>query len=117
MKKLALVAAGVLVWPRAAPALLELLKEPQKDFWEARSCAAVALGAMGIKEKAMLPALIEAVQQPSYKDLRIHAARYLGDLGADAQPALAALRDMAQDKNPELSQPAAEALKRLASKP
>jgi HEAT repeat protein len=98
---------------RAAPALLELLKEPHRDFWEARSYAAVALGTMGMKEPTMIPALAEAVQQPAYKDLRLHAARFLGERGAEAKAALGPLKEAAKDKDREVAQAAAEALRRI----
>ncbi|HVE43172.1 MAG TPA: HEAT repeat domain-containing protein [Planctomycetota bacterium] len=98
---------------QAAPALLQLLKHPDKDFWEPRSYAAVALAKMGTKEKAMLPALIEGVQQPAYKEVRLHAARTLGEMGAEATPALGALREVAKDKDAEVAKAAADALARI----
>jgi HEAT repeat protein len=97
----------------AAPALLELLKNPNKDFWEPRSYGAAALGRMGMKEKAMLPALLEGLQQPSYKEVRLQAARTLGEMGALAAPALGALREVAKDKDAEVAKAAADALKQL----
>jgi HEAT repeat protein len=97
----------------AAPALLELLKNPDKDFWEPRSYGAAALGRMGMKEKAMLPALIEGIQQPAYKEVRLQAARTLGEMGAQAAPALVALREAAQDKDAEVAKAAADALRQL----
>jgi HEAT repeat protein len=97
----------------AAPALLELVKHPDKDFWEPRSYGAVALARMGIKEKAMLPALIEGLQQPAYKEVRLHAARTLGEMGADAVPALGALREVSKDKDAEVAKAAADALRLL----
>ena len=97
----------------AAPALLELLKNPDKDFWEPRSYGAVALARMGTKEKAMLPALIEGVQQPAYKEVRLQAARTLGEMGAEAAPALPALKEAAKDKDAEVAKAAADALKQL----
>jgi HEAT repeat protein len=100
---------------QAAPALLELLKNPDKDFWEPRSYAAVALAKMGTKEKQMIPALIEGVQQPAYKEVRLHAARTLGDLGALAAPALAALREVARDKDAEVAKAASDALRQIES--
>jgi len=101
---------------QAAPALLDLLKKPDRDFWEARSCAVAGLGAMGIKDRAMIPALIEAVQQPAYKDLRLHAARILGEMGADAKPAAGLLREVAKDKDQEVAAAMAEALRRIEAK-
>jgi HEAT repeat protein len=102
---------------RAAPALLDLLKHPDRDFWEARSCGAAALGAMGVRDKAMLPALLEALRQPAYQDLRLAAARVLGDLGKDAQEAAGALREAAQDKDRDVARAAGDALKRVDAKP
>src|SRR5262249_32776310 len=60
----------------APPAPLQPLEEPTRDFWEPRSYAACALGWRGIRGSATLPALIEAVQQPSYKEIRIEGARH-----------------------------------------
>ncbi|HVR83281.1 MAG TPA: HEAT repeat domain-containing protein, partial [Planctomycetota bacterium] len=98
---------------RASPALLALLKEPNRDFWEARSYAAVALGTMGMKDRAIIPALMEAVQQPAYKDLRLHAAGYLGELGVDAKAAVGQLREASKDKDPDVAQAALAALRRI----
>ena len=93
----------------AAPALLELLKHPDKDFWEARSYGVAALGAMGVKDKAMLPALGEALRQPAYKEARLAACKILAGFGADGKPALQAA---VADKDPEVAKAVADALKR-----
>lgn len=97
----------------AAPALLALLKHPDKDFWEARSYGAAALAAMGTKDKAMIPALIEALRQPAYKEVRLAAAKALADMKGDAKPAAEALREAAKDKDAEVAKAAAAALQQL----
>jgi len=95
----------------AAPALLALLKHPDKDFWEARSYGAGALAAIGTKDAAMIPALIEAIKQPAYKEARLAAAKALGEM--KAKPAAGALQEVAQDKDAEVAQAAAAALRQL----
>lgn len=95
----------------AAPALMALLKHPDKDFWEARSYGAGALAAMGTKDPAMIPALIEAIKQPAYKEARIAAAKALGDM--KAKPAAGALQEVAQDKDAEVARAASAALRLL----
>jgi HEAT repeat protein len=98
---------------RATPALLAVLREAHRDFWESRSYAAVALGTMGVKDRAIIPALVEAVQQPAYKDLRLQGARYLGELGADAKAAVGPLREASKEKDPDIAQAASAALRRI----
>jgi HEAT repeat protein len=98
---------------QAAPALLALLKHPDKDFWEARSYGAVALASMGMKEKAMIPALIEGVQQPAYKEVRLAAAKALGEMKGEAKAAAGVLKEIAQDKDAEVAKAAAAALEQI----
>lgn len=95
----------------ASKALLEVLKNPEKDFWEPRACAAVALASMRVNTKEVVPGLIEALAQPAYRDLRIAAAGFLRDMGADAKSATEALQKAAQDQDQEVARAAREALR------
>jgi HEAT repeat protein len=101
--------------PKAAiPGLLGLLKEKMRDDWEARAYAAVSLGTMGVKDGAMLPALVEGLEQKPYKEVRIKAATFLGGFAGDAKPAIPTLVAAAKDSDPEVAQAAAQALKKVA---
>jgi len=61
----------------------------------------------------MIPALIEGIQQPAYKEVRLAAAKALGEMKAEAKPAAGALQQAAQDKDPEVAKAAAAALQLL----
>ena len=98
----------------AVPGLLQLIKDKMHDDWEGRSYAAVALATMGIREKTVLSALIEGVEQKSYKTLRLLAARFLGEMGSEARAGVPALIVAARDSDPELARAASDALKKVA---
>lgn len=98
----------------AIPGLIQLIKDNLHDDWEGRAYAAVALGTMGVREKAMLPGLIEGVDQKPYKDLRLQAARFLGEMGGESRVAVPALVAAAKEPDSEVSRAAADALKKVA---
>jgi HEAT repeat protein len=93
----------------AVPPLIDALKnkpaEPKKKGKKApaapdstafvRTKAAEALGNIGPKAKAAVPALAEALRDPS---VRTEAAVALGNIGPDAKGAVSALQDAAKAK-------------------
>jgi len=73
----------------AVPALLEVLKGPNKDM---RVCAASVLGEIGPAARTAVPSLIEAIERPDAdreaKILKSHAVRALGRIGPEAKAAV-----------------------------
>jgi HEAT repeat protein len=89
----------------AVPALLEVLKGPDKDM---RVCVAAVLGKIGPAARAAVPALIRTIEHPDTDRqavvLRSFAIRALGRIGPEARAAI-----------PVLNRHLDEALKRLPS--
>jgi len=98
----------------AVPGLLQLIKDNMHDDWEGRAYAAVALGTMGVREKTMLSALVEGLEQKSYKNLRLLSARFLGELGTEAGAGVPGLIVAAKDSDAEVARSAGDALKKVA---
>ena len=84
------------------------------DDWEARAYAAAALGVLGAREKLMVSALKEGLEQKPYKELRLLSARYLGEMGAEAKGVVPMMLAAAKDSDPEVARAAGEALKKVA---
>lgn len=98
----------------AGPGLLQVIRDNLHDDWEARAYSAAALGGMGVREKLMISALREGLEQKPYKELRLHSARILGEFGDEAKEAAPALVAAAKEPDPELARVAAESLKKVA---
>jgi HEAT repeat protein len=88
----------------AVPALLEVLKGPNKDM---RVCAASVLAGIGPGARMAIPSLIEAIERadadPEAKILKSYAVSALGRIGPDARaavPILNRLLDQALKPSP-----------------
>ncbi len=93
----------------AVPALEEALKD-KKDK-NVRFYAAEALARLGLPDRG-LPVLIALLKGKSWI-LRKYAAMALGEIGAPAKAAIPALREALKDKEADVRNAAAEALKRI----
>src|SRR5262249_6816460 len=70
-------------------------------------------GNQGIKDKKAIPALIEALDDPSSAELRRTAAASLGEQGLEAKAAVPALLRALEDKDVDVRLNAAGALARI----
>jgi HEAT repeat protein len=93
--------------PSAVSALVATLRNPNSDVREAAGRALVTYGS---DAGTSLPALIELLNDGN---ARSWAARIIGAIGPDAQPAVAALTAMLQDNDIEAQLDAATALARI----
>jgi HEAT repeat protein len=98
----------------AIPGLLQQIKEKMHDDWEGRGYAAAALGVMGVRDPAMIPALVEGLDQKPYKELRLHSARFLGEMGPQAKAAVPTLIAASKEPDAEVARAAADALRKVA---
>jgi HEAT repeat protein len=90
-------------------ALVGALADPDAHV---RITAAEALGKRKEQAAALVPVLVNALNE-SQQDVRLRAVTLLGDLGPPARPAIPKLTPMLQDEDPEVSETAAETLKKL----
>ncbi len=117
-RKIAARVASARTWwkatgdPAAAlPTLIEQLTSPE----EAEAAAAV-LGEIGPPAKAAVPALIEQLKSQD-QEPKVMVCQTLARIGSASQPALATLRTLLQDEDPELRQAAEEAIRQITPKP
>jgi HEAT repeat protein len=78
-----------------------------------RSDAMAALLLLKKRPDNLVHGLMDVLQDPSHSRLRFRAATILGELGAEANEALPALRRALEDKNPTVRQSALLAILRL----
>lgn len=102
----------------AIPALRKALKDEKEQV---RTHAASALAGIepALTAEAVLPVLIELLEHPGPWGgqgwcVRFRAAEALGRIGADAKPAIPALREALTDDHEDVREAAAEALGKIA---
>jgi HEAT repeat protein len=107
----------------AVPALTRALKDPAnrtnaRTFtFTIQAGAATALGYATRGTPEAVPALMEALQSADTVPLRLAVVRALGDVGADAKPAVPRLRELAKDADPDMKSAAGEALYKIDGAP
>lgn len=93
----------------AVPALVDALKDPERDL---RSYAAMALAEIGPAALSAVPALAEVLEAEN-DGVRLFAACALGNIGVAAETAMPALTAALGDKDEQVRQAAAEALAKI----
>jgi HEAT repeat protein len=93
----------------AVPALIEAL---QDSYIGVRGGAAHALGHIHSDPGIVVPALIKSLHDPD-TSVRIYAAAALGESGTNGRPAVAALGELLSETNQDVSNAAADALKKI----
>jgi hypothetical protein len=101
------------VWPKLPPSVKRHLPAPPVDDREARRNAAILLAGMGSIAKPAIPALIRALKEEEYVDVRVFDAMALGYLGKGDKAAKAALKEATKDKASFVRQAATNALKNI----
>lgn len=96
----------------AMATLVELLEDKEQKV---RHSAAQAIGRRGPEAEAAVAALVEMLNAKGTWD-RFDAIRALEEIGPQAKVAVPALTALATDKDPHLSQPAREALRKIERK-
>src|SRR5205823_4227922 len=94
----------------AVPPLIDVLNGDDEDV---RRLAALALGEIGPAARPAIPSLIKALRADKDYRVRFHAAEALGRMGPEAKVAIPALREALKDDRPEVSNAAAETLKKI----
>lgn len=95
-------AAGALVRtggarPADLPNLVKYLR-PDGRYFHIRSYAAQIIGQFGVQAKDAVPALIQAIELDPDVGVRAAAIEALGNIGADAEPALQTIVEILKDR-------------------
>jgi HEAT repeat protein len=103
----------------AVPALIEALAN-EKNTTNCRTfpftiqeASALALGRASTGSADGVPALMTALKAAKTLDMRIAVVRALGEVGAEASPAVSMLRPLLKDKIPDLRETAQHALSHI----
>lgn len=107
----------------AVPALIEALKDEDNRTNVGRFAAtiaeavALALGRASAGSADAVPALTEALAAARTVGMREARARALGEVGAEARPAVPQLQALLQDKNVDVRWAAEDALRKIEGEP
>ena len=103
----------------AIPALIKAINDEdnltnlQLFAFTIQEMSSIALGRASAGSPEAVPALTEALAAAETEPMRAALARALGEVGADAKPALPLLRVMRKNKTPWLREVAEEALQKI----
>ena len=99
----------------AIPALLDMLEHPSEGMWDCTASGVDVLVKLAAEEKA-IPILLKMLKEKR-RGARRSAAAMLGKMGAKAQPAVAALKEIAgKDPDKRIREVAKASLEQIAGK-